>query len=247
MLFVNKSTVILFDKLKKTMKNVRISVLSFLVMLSFIGLSQEVTKIKVNHIFAPLPYAYNALEKSIDKETMEIHYDRHHRAYYNNFLKAIEGTDMEYLTLNQLFTGISKYPVAVKNNAGGYFNHEFFWNSMSPNGGTPSTKLTEAINASFGSMEEFKKQFEKAAATRFGSGWAWLCVDNSGKLFVYSTANQDNPLMDIAEQKGTPILTLDVWEHAYYLRYQNKRAGYIAAFWDVVNWEEVNKRFELTD
>jgi Fe-Mn family superoxide dismutase len=199
---------------------------------------------KVIHTFAPLPYAYDALEKSIDKQTMEIHYDRHHRAYYNNFLKAIEGTEMEYLTVNQLFTDMSKYPVGVRNNAGGYFNHTFFWNCMSPNGGgLPTGKIAEAINISYGSFDEFKNQFEKAAATRFGSGWAWLGVDINGKLFISSTPNQDNPLMDVADQKGTPILALDVWEHAYYLRYQNKRADYIKAFWDVANWDEVNKRY----
>jgi Fe-Mn family superoxide dismutase len=223
------------------MKNL-ILIISALIITSTIT-AQEKTKVK--HTFAPLPYSYNALEKSIDAQTMEIHYDRHHRAYYNNFLKAIEGTVMEYLTMNELFAKISTLPVAVRNNGGGYYNHEFFWNSMSPDGGgIPVGALAEAINRDFGSFDAFKTTFEKAATTRFGSGWAWLSIDNNGKLFVSSSANQDNPYMDLAEQKGTPLLALDVWEHAYYLRYQNKRASYITAFWDVVNWKEVSNRFE---
>lgn len=211
--------------------------------MSVAGFAQE--KSKVVHVFEPLPYAYNALEKSIDAQTMEIHYDRHHRAYYNNFLKAIEGTDLEYLTMTELFSKASTLPIAVRNNGGGYFNHEFFWNCMSPDGGgLPKGAIAEAINRDFGSFDSFKAVFEKAATTRFGSGWAWLSVDANGKLVVSSTANQDNPLMDFTEQKGMPLLALDVWEHAYYLRYQNKRASYITAFWDVVNWKEVNNRFE---
>jgi len=231
------------------MKTITLSfLLSVLIVTSSNISAQEMnmkpTHDKVIHIFEPLPYAYDALEKSIDKETMEIHYDRHHRAYFTNFLKSIEGTEMEYLTVSQLFAEMSKYPVGVRNNAGGYFNHTFFWHSMSPTGGgAPTGALLEAINQSFGSFDTFKKLFEKAAATRFGSGWAWLCADAAGKLFVSSTPNQDNPLMDIAEQKGTPILALDVWEHAYYLRYQNKRASYISAFWDVANWAEAETRF----
>jgi Fe-Mn family superoxide dismutase len=233
------------------MKSLKITLIS-LIFASGISISAQDLAVKpqsekVIHTFAPLPYAYDALEKSIDKQTMEIHYDRHHRAYYNNFLKAIEGTEMEYFTINQLFSEMSKYPVGVRNNGGGYFNHEFFWNSMSPNGGgLPSGKLAEAINVTFGSFDEFKKQFEKAATTRFGSGWAWLNADGNGKLFISSTPNQDNPLMDIADLKGTPLLALDVWEHAYYLRYQNKRADYIKAFWEIVNWEEVNSRYMNT-
>ena len=227
------------------MKKLKFIFISLTLLSVFTLGAQETPKVKITHTFAPLPYTYDALEKSIDKETMEIHYDRHHRAYYNNFLKAIEGTEMEYLTISQLFTTMSKYPVAVRNNAGGYFNHEFFWNCMSPSGGgAPTGKLSEAIITTFGSFDEFKKQFEKAATTRFGSGWVWLSVDANGKLFISSTPNQDNPLMDIAEQKGTPLLALDVWEHAYYLRYQNKRASYITAFWDIANWEEAGKRFE---
>ncbi len=199
---------------------------------------------KTDFAFAPLPYAYDALEKAIDKETMEIHYTKHHRAYYDNFMKAIAGTEMEYLSLNDIMAHISKYPAAVRNNAGGYFNHSLFWSVMSADGGKPEGSLLEAINRDFGSLEAFKKQLEQAGATRFGSGWAWLNVDAKGKLFVSSTPNQDNPLMDVVSEKGTPILGLDVWEHAYYLRYQNKRASYIAAFWEVVNWKEVAKRYE---
>jgi Fe-Mn family superoxide dismutase len=195
--------------------------------------------------FKPLPYAYDALEPYIDKLTVEIHYSKHHRAYYDNFIKAIKGTEMESMDIKNIFKYISKYPIAVRNNSGGYFNHTFYWESMKgQGGGTPSTKLAEAITKAFGSFDEFKKQFSDAGKTRFGSGWAWLCLDDKGKLFICSTPNQDNPLMDIAEKKGTPLLALDVWEHAYYLKYQNKRADYIEAFWNVVNWEEVAKRYE---
>lgn len=204
--------------------------------------AQEKTKTVFD--FKALPYAYDALEKSIDKLTMEIHYDRHHRAYYNNFVKAIAGTEMEYLQLEQILANISKYPVSVRNNGGGHYNHELFWSILSPQGGSPDGDLAEAITAQFGSMDEFKKQFEQAGATRFGSGWAWLSVDDKGKLFISSTANQDNPLMDVVSERGTPILGIDVWEHAYYLRYQNKRASYMTAFWDVVNWKEVANRYE---
>lgn len=198
----------------------------------------------VKHTFKALPYSYDALEKSIDKETMEIHYDRHHRAYFNNFNKAIEGTEMATLSFEELFANMSKHPVSVRNNGGGHFNHDLFWSILSPDGGgEPGGKLAEAINETFGSFADFKKKFESAGATRFGSGWAWLSVDKNGKLFVSSTPNQDNPLMDVVDQQGKPILGMDVWEHAYYLRYQNKRASYMHAFWDVVNWKEVEKRY----
>lgn len=198
----------------------------------------------VKHTFNALPYAYDALEKSIDKQTMEIHYDRHHRAYFNNFTKAIEGTDMAYLQIEELLSQISKYPEGVRNNGGGHYNHDLFWSILSPEGGgVPQGKLASAITETFGSFEDFKSTFEKAGATRFGSGWAWLSVDADGKLFVSSTANQDNPLMDVVEKQGKPILGIDVWEHAYYLRYQNKRASYMQAFWDIVNWKEVEQRY----
>ena len=190
-----------------------------------------------------LNYDYRALEPHIDARTMEIHYTKHHGAYTNNLNAAIAGTEMEGLSIEKLLTDISKYPVAVRNNSGGYFNHNLFWKVMSPDGGgTPSGKLADAINGTFGSFEAFKEQFSTAAATRFGSGWAWL-VDQDGTLVVTSTPNQDNPLMDIADVKGTPILGLDVWEHAYYLNYQNRRPDYITAFWNVVNWDDVSERF----
>lgn len=200
---------------------------------------------RTTYTFDPLPYAYDALEPSIDAKTMEIHYDKHHRAYFNNFVKAIKDTDMDGLSLETMFARMSEFSVAVRNNGGGYYNHTFFWNIMSPNGGgAPKGKLSEAINRTFGTFDDFRKKFEQAGATRFGSGWAWLSVDADGKLFISSTPNQDNPLMDVVEQRGIPILGLDVWEHAYYLKYQNQRGSYMTAFWDVVNWAEVAKRYE---
>jgi len=195
--------------------------------------------------FPPLPYTYDALEPTIDKLTVEIHYSKHHKAYYDNFTKAIAGTEMESMDLMDIFKNTSKYPAAVRNNGGGYFNHTFYWESMKPQGGgIPTGKLSASIVKSFGSFEGFKKQFEEAGKTRFGSGWAWLCLDDDGNLFICSTPNQDNPLMDIAEKKGIPILTVDVWEHAYYLKYQNKRADYLAAFWNIVNWDTASIRYE---
>jgi superoxide dismutase, Fe-Mn family len=190
-----------------------------------------------------LPYAYDALEPYIDKTTMEIHHSKHHNAYVTNLNNAVAGPELETKTLDELIKDASKFPIAVRNNGGGVFNHNFFWSILKKNGGsTPTGKLADAINSSFGSFDEFKAKFSTAAATRFGSGWAWLIVQN-GKLAVTSTPNQDNPLMDLAEQKGTPILTLDVWEHAYYLKYQNRRPEYIENYWNVVNWEEVASKF----
>ena len=190
-----------------------------------------------------LPYAYDALEPYIDKMTMEIHHTKHHNAYVTNLNKAIEGTENEGKTLEQMFASISKLPAAVRNNGGGHYNHSMFWTLMKQNGGgKPSGKIADAINSAFGSFEEFKAKFNTAAATRFGSGWAWLVVQD-GKLVVSSTPNQDNPLMDVAEVKGTPVLGLDVWEHAYYLKYQNKRPDYIENWWNVVNWDKVNELF----
>jgi superoxide dismutase, Fe-Mn family len=207
--------------------------------------NQETMKPVSKLEFKALPYSYDALEPSIDKQTVEIHYSKHHKAYYDNFMIAIKGTDMESMDMMDIIRNISKYPMAVRNNGGGYFNHTFYWESMKPNGGgLPTGKLKEAITKSFSSFDEFKKQFSDAGKTRFGSGWAWLCLDPKGALFICSTPNQDNPLMDIAEKKGIPLLTMDVWEHAYYLKYQNKRADYIDAFWNVVNWEEVAGRYE---
>ena len=192
-----------------------------------------------------LPYSYDALEPYIDKMTMEIHYTKHHNAYITNLNNAIAGTELENKSYEELFKEISKAPAAVRNNSGGGYNHTLFWNIMKKNGGgKPTGKLADAVNAAFGNFEEFKGKFTNAAATRFGSGWAWLIVQN-GKLVVTSTPNQDNPFMDVAEQKGTPILGLDVWEHAYYLKYQNRRPEYIENWWNVVNWDEVAAKFSL--
>jgi Fe-Mn family superoxide dismutase len=192
-----------------------------------------------------LSYDYNALEPHIDARTMEIHHSKHHAAYTANLNKAVEGTSFEGTSIEEIFSGMSAHPTAVRNNGGGFFNHKLFWTVMGPNGGgEPTGELLEAINSAFGSFADFKAQFSTAAATRFGSGWAWLVKQADGSLVVTSTPNQDNPLMDLAEVKGTPLLTLDVWEHAYYLNYQNRRPDYIGAFWNVVNWEEVAKRFK---
>jgi superoxide dismutase, Fe-Mn family len=191
-----------------------------------------------------LPYAFNALEPHIDARTMEIHHGKHHQAYVTNLNNAIAGTDAEKLSIEEICKNISKYPAPVRNNGGGHYNHSLFWTVLGPNGGTsPAGALGDAINSTFGSFDEFKTKFAAAGTGRFGSGWAWLIIDGSGKLAISSTPNQDNPLMDVAEVKGTPILGLDVWEHAYYLHYQNRRPDYITAFWNVVNWGEVAKRF----
>jgi Fe-Mn family superoxide dismutase len=195
--------------------------------------------------FPPLPYAYNALEPYIDARTMEIHYDKHHRAYFTNFMSAVKGTALEGMELSVLFASISKQTDAVRNNGGGYFNHLFFWNNLGTGSAGPSSELSAAIAKTFGSFDKFREAFNTAAKTRFGSGWAWLYLNSDKNLAVGNTPNQDNPLMDLSPVKGTPLLTLDVWEHAYYLKYQNKRADYIDAFWNVVNWEEVNKRYQL--
>lgn len=190
----------------------------------------------------PLPYAYDALEPHIDARTMEIHHGKHHAGYTNNLNAAIAGTELEGKSIEEILVkGFDN--AAVRNNGGGFYNHDLFWKVMSPNGGGhPSGALADAINAAFGSFDAFKDAFSKAAATRFGSGWAWLCVKD-GKLEVCSSANQDNPLMPGIGCGGTPILGLDVWEHAYYLNYQNRRPDYIAAFFNVINWDEVAKRY----
>ncbi|MCC7245994.1 MAG: superoxide dismutase [Saprospiraceae bacterium] len=191
-----------------------------------------------------LPYAPASLEPHIDARTMEIHHGKHHAAYVNNLNAALQGTEHEGKSLEDLMAIISKLPMAVRNNGGGHWNHTFFWESMAPNaGGEPTGDVASKINKNFGSFDEFKKQFAQAAATRFGSGWAWLCVDENDDLFITSTPNQDNPLMDIADKKGQPILGLDVWEHAYYLHYQNRRPDYVTAWWNVVNWETINRRY----
>jgi len=190
-----------------------------------------------------LPYASDALEPNIDKATMEIHHDKHHAAYVTNLNKALEGKE-DGSSIEEICKNISKYPMAVRNNGGGHFNHSLFWSIMAPNaGGNPTGELAAAIDAAFGSFEDFKTAFSQAGITRFGSGWAWLTVGTDGKLAVSSTPNQDNPLMDIADVKGTPLLAMDVWEHAYYLKYQNKRPDYVAAFFNVINWDAVAKLF----
>ena len=199
------------------------------------GLQAEMAPFKQ----APLPYDFGALEPSIDKMTMEIHYGKHHAAYVKNLNDAVKGTEYEKKSLDDIIKTIGKAPAAIRNNGGGHWNHTFFWEVMGPKkAAAPAGPVADAINGQFGSMDKFKEEFAKAATTRFGSGWAWL-VAKDGKLAIGSTPNQDNPLMDISEFKGTPILGLDVWEHAYYLHYQNKRPDYIKAFWDVVNWDKV--------
>lgn len=191
-----------------------------------------------------LPYAKSALEPHIDAQTMEIHHDKHHAAYTSKLNDAIAGTDLEGKSIEDIMKNISQHSGAVRNNGGGYYNHSLFWSVMAPDaGGNPTGEVASAIDSAFGSFDKFKEEFSNAAATRFGSGWAWLIVNGDGKLEVTSSPNQDNPLMDIAEKKGTPILGVDVWEHAYYLKYQNKRPDYISAFFNVINWDEVNRRY----
>lgn len=218
------------------MKVLKISAVAFLLAAQFVTAQFKRT---------PLPYAYNALEGSVDAQTMEIHYSKHAAAYVSNLNKAIAGTPLEKESLEKILSHISKESPAVRNNAGGHYNHELFWTVLTPEKNTqPSAKLAKAINDSFGSLDALKEKLSKAGADRFGSGWAWLVVTADKKLAVTSTANQDNPLMDLAEVKGTPIFGIDVWEHAYYLKYQNKRADYLAALWNVTNWKEISRRYE---
>ncbi len=192
-----------------------------------------------------LSYSYDALEPYIDARTMEIHHTKHHGGYTSKLNDAISGTEMEAKSIEEILGSVSSASTAIRNNGGGYYNHILFWEVMGPDkGGNPSGDLADAINAAFGSFENFKEKFNNAAATRFGSGWAWLIKDSNNKLSVTSTPNQDSPIMDIADSKGTPILGLDVWEHAYYLKYQNRRPEYIDAFWNVVNWDAVAKKFK---
>lgn len=196
-------------------------------------------------VLDPLPYASDALEPHFDQTTMEIHHGRHHNAYVTNLNNAVNGTELEGKTLEELMAGISKLSGPVRNNGGGHWNHTFFWSILSPSGGgEPVGDLAVAINEKFGSFQQFKDEFKKAAIGRFGSGWAWLCVDTKGELCICSTPNQDNPLMDIAECPGTPVIGLDVWEHAYYLKYQNKRPDFVDAFWNVVSWNKAEANFQ---
>lgn len=193
-----------------------------------------------------LAYAHAALEPHIDTKTMEIHHGKHHQTYVTNLNAALTGTDAENLSIEEICKNISKYPMAVRNNGGGHYNHSLFWTIMAPNaGGSPKGDLATAIENDLGGFEKFKTDFAQAGATRFGSGWAWLCVKADGKLAVCSTPNQDNPLMDIADCKGTPILGMDVWEHAYYLNYQNRRPDYMAAFFNVINWDKVAELYAI--
>ncbi|MEZ5105137.1 MAG: superoxide dismutase [Draconibacterium sp.] len=193
---------------------------------------------------AKLGYDYTALEPYIDARTMELHHDKHHAGYTNNLNAAIAGTDLDSKSIEEILSGVSGYSAAVRNNGGGFYNHNLYWDVIAPGGAkSPSGVLLDAINDSFGSLQNFQEAFNKAATTRFGSGWAWLVLQDK-KLAVSSTPNQDNPLMDVAEVKGTPILGIDVWEHAYYLNYQNRRPDYVNAFWNLINWDEVARRFK---
>ena len=197
-------------------------------------------------VLDPLPYANDALEPHFDAMTMEIHHDRHHQAYVTNLNAAVAGTDLEGKSIEELMAGISKAPAPVRNNGGGHYNHTFFWNILAPNaGGSPVGTLATAIDSTFGSLDNLKAEFKKAGIGRFGSGWAWLIVKEDGSLAITSTPNQDNPLMDVAEVKGTPILGLDVWEHAYYLKFQNKRPDYIDTFWNLVDWNGAETRYKV--
>jgi Fe-Mn family superoxide dismutase len=194
-------------------------------------------------VFPPLPFSYDALEPYMDARTVEIHYDRHHRAYFNNLVAAVKGTPMQDMAIEDIFKSVSTRGDAIRNNGGGFYNHALFWNNLGKGSSAPSAELKAALDKAFSSFEKFKETFNNAAKTRFGSGWAWLYVGADKSLAVTNTPNQDNMLMDLSPVKGTPILTLDVWEHAYYLKYQNKRADYVDAFWNIVNWDEVNKRY----
>jgi superoxide dismutase len=217
------------------MKNIRLLVATLLVTLT--ASAQFVQK--------ALPYSYGALEPYIDAQTMEIHFSKHHAAYVKNLNAAVVGTENEKLSVNEILAKVSSLSSAIRNNAGGHFNHELFWSVLTPEKNTKmSTDLEKAINETFGSLDVLKEKLNTAAASRFGSGWAWLVVTKEGKLVVSSTPNQDNPLMDVADVKGMPIFGIDVWEHAYYLKYQNKRADYLAALWNVVNWTEVSNRYK---
>mgnify|MGYP000541808853 CR=1 FL=1 len=194
--------------------------------------------------FPKLPYSFDALEPNIDAQTMELHYTKHHKGYHTKFLNAIKGTDAEDMEFEKVLNNISNFPAGVRNNGGGHYNHSLFWTIMSPDGGgKPEGSLLKAIENSFGSFESFKEKFETAAKGRFGSGWAWLMVKDDKSLAITDTPNQDNPLMDNVENNGMPIMGLDVWEHAYYLKYQNRRPDYISAFWNVVNWNKVNEYY----
>ncbi len=196
------------------------------------------------HKFPDLGYDFNALEPYIDAQTMELHYTKHHQGYYNNFMSAVKNSKLAETPLEKIFESISRESETVRNNGGGYYNHTLFWENMTPSQQKIPGNLTKAIEKDFGSVDSFKEKFSEASKSRFGSGWGWLAMNNSGKLFVTSTPNQDNPLMDVAKERGVPLLGLDVWEHAYYLKYQNRRAEYVDNFWNIVNWNVVNDRLK---
>jgi Fe-Mn family superoxide dismutase len=206
--------------------------------------SPAATESEQGLVFPPLPYAYDALEPYIDARTMEIHYDKHHRGYYNNLVNAIKGTSLEKAGIEAILKGVSAHGDTVRNNAGGYYNHILFWNNLAKGMSSPSSVMVKALESAFGSFDKFKESLSTAAKTRFGSGWGWLFLTSDKKLAVGSTPNQDNMLMDVSPLKGTPLLAFDVWEHAYYLKYQNKRADYVDALWNIVNWKEVGNRYE---
>ncbi|MGB8489792.1 MAG: superoxide dismutase [Bacteroidales bacterium] len=193
--------------------------------------------------FPALPFAYDALEPYLDARTMEVHYDKHHRGYFNNFINAIKGTKFEDASIENIFAGISGAGDAIRNNSGGFYNHVFYWQNLAAKSSGPSSELSAALSRNFGSFEKFREALSNSAKTRFGSGWAWLYITSDGNLAVVSTPNQDNMLMDVSPVKGTPLLTIDVWEHAYYLKYQNRRAEFVDALWNVINWDEVNRRY----
>jgi superoxide dismutase, Fe-Mn family len=217
------------------------------ILLAVIGplksVGQECKNFK-GHNFPQLPYDYYSLEPFIDGRTMELHYSKHHRGYYDKFISATDGTMLKDTPLEKIFANVSKYSGSVRDNGGGFYNHTLFWENMTPDQGEVPEKLENAIEKDFGSFDAFKEQFSTTAKTIFGSGWAWLAIDENGKLFVTSTPNQDNPLMDVSYVQGTPLLALDVWEHAYYLKYQNRRAEYVDNFWNIINWKVVNDRLE---
>ena len=205
--------------------------------------SESKNQVFSGHEFPELPYAYQALEPVIDAQTMELHYTKHHRGYFDKFVAAVKDTEAASLPMEELFAKITAYSPAVRNNGGGYYNHRLFWENMSPSKTEMSAGLKKAINKDFGSIDQFKQEFGNAAKTHFGSGWAWLVSASDGRLFVTTSANQDNPLMSDAPKQGKPLLALDVWEHAYYLKYQNRRPEYVDQFWNIVNWEEVSRRY----
>lgn len=215
---------------------------------SFAGLPSSEAPIDGLFTLPALPYAYDALEPHVDRMTMEIHHDKHHQGYVNNLNKALTESGIDQITLEKIFANVSNYSMAIRNNAGGHWNHSFFWKLMKPGGGGIATgTLIEHLNTTFGDFDKFKSTFNDAAAKRFGSGWAWLYLDANKKLSIGSTPNQDNPMMNVSELKGNPIMGIDVWEHAYYLKYQNKRGDYVSAWWNTINWDQVNNNLQLAE